>query len=311
MSTPSNTVPGSPLESQVTAPAVITASRRMYWSVRRELWEYRSIYIAPLAAAAVFLLAFLTGLTLSPAHRHAPLDTPYELAAGLIMGTAFIVGIFYSLDALYGERRDRSILFWKSLPVSDLTTVLSKFAIPLIILPLLSFAIAVVTQFVMLLLSSAVLLGSGLSVGTLWGTDVVLPHVTDVPLPHSDRSWPLVRAHLRLVAAGFSLGTTRAVYMGVLASVRDLGSREDCVQNFAFPRHAAVPLDRTGAFHHHSAERKPDGNDVSAHSGAIFQYAGSVGRAGSRRDISRHSGAATAVPRTNLIRIRVWIQCLA
>ena len=166
MSTPSNTVPGSPLESQVTAPAVITASRRMYWSVRRELWENRSIYIAPLAAAAVFLLAFLTGLTLSPAHWHEGLDTPYEFAAALIMGTGFIVGIFYSLDALYGERRDRSILFWKSLPVSDLTTVLSKFAIPLVILPLLSFAIAVVTQFVMLL-SSAVLPGSGLSVGTL------------------------------------------------------------------------------------------------------------------------------------------------
>jgi ABC-2 type transport system permease protein len=167
MSTPSNTVPGSPFESQVTAPAVITASRRMYWAVRRELWEHRSIYIAPLAAAALFLLAFSTGLTLSPAHRHEPLDIPYEFAAALIMGTGFIVGIFYSLDALYGERRDRSILFWKSLPVSDLTTVLSKFAIPLIILPLLSFAIAVVTQFVMMLLSSAVLLGSGLSVGTL------------------------------------------------------------------------------------------------------------------------------------------------
>jgi ABC-2 type transport system permease protein len=167
MSTPSNTVPGSPLESQVTAPAVITASRRMYWSVRRELWEHRSIYIAPLAAGAVFLLAFLTGLTLSPAHWHKGLDTPYEFAAALIMGTGFIVGIFYSLDALYGERRDRSILFWKSLPVSDLTTVLSKFAIPLVILPLISFAIAVVTQFVMMLLSSAVPMGSGLSVGTL------------------------------------------------------------------------------------------------------------------------------------------------
>jgi ABC-2 type transport system permease protein len=167
MSTPSNTVPGSPLESQVTAPAVITASRRMYWSVRRELWEYRSIYIAPLAVAAVFLLVFLTAFTLSPKHRHEPLDGPYELAAGLIMGTGFIVGIFYSLDALYGERRDRSILFWKSLPVSDLTTVLSKFVIPLVILPLLSFAVTVVTQFVMMLLSSAVLLGSGLNAGTL------------------------------------------------------------------------------------------------------------------------------------------------
>jgi ABC-2 type transport system permease protein len=161
MSAPSNSVPGSALESQVTAPAVITASRRMYWSVRRELWEHRSIYIAPLAAAAVFLLAFSIGLTISPRHRREPLDVPYEFADLLIMGTGFIVGIFYSLDALYGERRDRSILFWKSLPVSDLTTVLSKFAIPLVILPLLTFAIALVTQFVMMLLSS------GLSVGTL------------------------------------------------------------------------------------------------------------------------------------------------
>ena len=174
MNTPSNATPESPQESQVSAPAVIPATRRMYWSIRRELWEYRSIYFAPLAAAAVFLSGFLIALphhmhgvrTLDQAH--AVLDIPYELAAALIMGTAFIVGIFYSLDALYGERRDRSILFWKSLPVSDLTTVLSKFTIPLIILPLLSFAIAVVTQFVMLLLSSAVLLGSGLSVGTLW-----------------------------------------------------------------------------------------------------------------------------------------------
>jgi ABC-2 type transport system permease protein len=183
MSTPSNTVPGSPLESQAATPAVITAGRRMYWSVRRELWEHRSIYLAPLAAAAVSLLGLAIGLTLSPAHRRQPLDTPYEFAAVLIMGTAFIVGIFYSLDALYGERRDRSMLFWKSLPVSDLTTVLSKFVIPLVILPLLSFAIAVVTQFVMLLLSSAVLLGSGQSIGAL-GARMSFLHVSIMLLYH-------------------------------------------------------------------------------------------------------------------------------
>ena len=189
MTSPSNALPKSPLETQATAPAAIPATRRMYWSIRRELWEYRSIYVAPLAAAAVFLCGFLIAL---PHHMHgvrtadrahAVLDTPYELAAALIMGTAFIVGIFYSLDALYGERRDRSILFWKSLPVSDLATVLSKVTIPLIILPLLSFAIAVLTQFVMLLLSSAVLLGSGLSVGTLWAR-VSFFHVSLMLLYH-------------------------------------------------------------------------------------------------------------------------------
>ena len=62
------------------------------------------------------------------------------------MGTTFIVSVFYCLDALYGERRDRSILFWKSLPVSDLTTVLAKASIPFVVLPLLTFAITVVTQ---------------------------------------------------------------------------------------------------------------------------------------------------------------------
>src|SRR3979411_2182471 len=175
MNTQSNTMTGPSIQSQGT-PAAVSATRAMYWSIRRELWENRSIYLAPLVAAALFLFGFAISM-LSMRHRitASPLDssqqpdllaTRYELSAALIMGTALIVGMFYSLDALYGERRDRSILFWKSLPVSDLTTVLSKLAIPLVILPLLSFAIAVVTQFVMLL-SSAVLLGSGLSVGTL------------------------------------------------------------------------------------------------------------------------------------------------
>lgn len=194
MNTQSNAIPESPLESQVIAPAAIPATRRMYWSVRRELWESRSIYLAPLAAAALTLFGFMistihlpdkmrAALTLNPMQQRELIAQPYNFAAVLIMGTAFIVGIFYSLDALHGERRDRSIFFWKSLPVSDLTTVLSKVTIPLVILPLLSFAITVVTQFVMLLLSTAVLLGSGLSVGTLW-TQLSFFHMSLMLLYH-------------------------------------------------------------------------------------------------------------------------------
>ena len=93
---------------------------------------------------------------------------PYSHAAMLLMLTAFIVAIFYSLDALYGERRDRSILFWKSLPVSDLTIVLAKASIPLLVLPLLVFVIVVAMQWTMLLLSTAALLTRGDSVATLW-----------------------------------------------------------------------------------------------------------------------------------------------
>ncbi len=84
------------------------------------------------------------------------------------MGTTGIVAMFYCLDALYGERRDRSILFWKSLPVSDLTTVLAKASIPLLILPLLTIAITVVTFWIMLLLSAPALLANGISVATVW-----------------------------------------------------------------------------------------------------------------------------------------------
>jgi len=78
------------------------------------------------------------------------------------------VTLFYCAEALHSERRDRSILFWKSLPVSDLITVLAKASIPFIFLPLLTFAITLVLQFIVLLLSSAVLLASGLSVASLW-----------------------------------------------------------------------------------------------------------------------------------------------
>jgi ABC-2 type transport system permease protein len=173
MNTQSNAMPES-FDSQRIAPAPMSATRPMYWSVRRELWENRSIYIAPLAVAVVVLVGFLIatiGRAMSmhdPALRAAVLTEPNTFAELLIMGIAFIVGVFYSLDALHGERRDRSILFWKSLPVSDLTTVLSKASIPLVVLPLLSFALTVATQWIMLLLSTAVMLGSGLSVAPLW-----------------------------------------------------------------------------------------------------------------------------------------------
>jgi ABC-2 type transport system permease protein len=192
MNTQSNAVPES-LESQRIAPTAMSATRPMYWSVQRELWEYRSIYIAPLIAAAAVVFGFLIatiGRAMSvsdPARRVAVLTEPNDFAAILIMGAAFVVGIFYSLEALHGERRDRSILFWKSLPVSDLTTVLSKASIPLVVLPMLSFVLTVATQLIMLLLSSVVLLASGLSAAPLW---------THPPL---FRIWVMLLYHLLFV----------------------------------------------------------------------------------------------------------------
>ncbi len=172
MNTQSNAVPESVGAQEAAAPVVST--RPFYWSVRRELWENRSIYIAPLIVAGVTLFGFLIAtigrsLASDPAKRLAILAEPYNFATGVVMATAFIVAFFYCLDTLYGERRDRSILFWKSLPVSDLTAVLAKASIPFVIIPLVALAITIVTQLVMLLLSTPVLISSGLSLSTLWG----------------------------------------------------------------------------------------------------------------------------------------------
>jgi ABC-2 type transport system permease protein len=179
MNNESNAVPEAPLDARITAPAALSATRPMYWSIRRELWENRSIYVAPLAAAAVYLLGFLISLfwlprsvralaALDPAHQRIQLAMPYAHAGMLITVVAFITGIFYSLDALHSERRDRSILFWKSLPVSDRETVLSKASIPLVVLPLLVFAITIILQLVMWLFSSAALQLSGVGAAALW-----------------------------------------------------------------------------------------------------------------------------------------------
>jgi len=136
-------------------------SGTLLFSVRRELWENRSIYIAPLIVACVVVI----GALIAPLHKFSQ---SLDIAAGAIMGTTLIVAIFYCLDALYAERRDRSVLFWKSMPVSDLTTVLSKIAIPLVVLPIITFVITIVTQLIMLLTTSAVFLINGRSAATLW-----------------------------------------------------------------------------------------------------------------------------------------------
>src|SRR5438093_3936353 len=157
-----NTMPGTSTESQ--AVTSNSPTRPLSWSVWRELWENRSIYIAPLSVAVVQVFAFAIstiglaerrrGVLLldDPAKQRAAIEVPYDLAAMMMIFIVFIVGVFYCLDALYGERRDRSILFWKSLPVSDLTTVLSKMTIPLVVLPLLAFAIIVFVQLIMVLM---------------------------------------------------------------------------------------------------------------------------------------------------------------
>ena len=142
----------------------------MLWLIRREVWENRSLWIAPLVVAGVILvIAAFGGIhvgdggnfsmgwqsdssidisekdreTIRSAMATAPLDKKQIIYAitlstftAVQLFTMVIVLFFYLLDSLLAERKDRSILFWKSLPVSDTQVVLSKLLIAAVVVPL-------------------------------------------------------------------------------------------------------------------------------------------------------------------------------
>lgn len=179
MNSASNVMNESPAQATTIAPVAVSWSRQLYWCVRRELWESKSIYIAPIIGAALALVACsISAMRLPERMRSAAalgridesgiIAGPFDLAGLLIMGVTFLVALFYSLDALHGERRDRSILFWKSLPVSDLTTVLAKASIPMLVLPVLTFGVTILTQTIVLVVSRAALAGSGVQAEAAW-----------------------------------------------------------------------------------------------------------------------------------------------
>ena len=126
--------------------------------VRREFWEHRSLWLAPLIVTALLLAcALLThgvaqiDATDSSEWLDAQVKTNlFALAQWGLTIPQYLVMIllqsFYLLDCLYAERKDRSILFWKSLPVSDGITVLSKLFVGGVVLPLGTFVLALVTD---------------------------------------------------------------------------------------------------------------------------------------------------------------------
>jgi len=154
--------------------------RPFYWSVRRELWENPAIWVAPLAVEALVLFGYFifsfhlphqvaavaSGVKL--AKGSPTIETPFAVAAGAVFMISFFVAVFYALGALHNERRDRSLLFWKSLPVSDLTVVASKAVIPLLVQPVIVTLIAMAAQLVMLAWGTVVVGVSGGDLGLYW-----------------------------------------------------------------------------------------------------------------------------------------------
>ena len=141
------------------------------WLVRREFWENRAIWVIPLAIGAFMLLCALFGRPdLMVASSAALGRTVGQAFLGAVGATFFAVmsiyAAWYLLDCLYADRKDRSVLFWKSLPISDAATVLSKLATAVIVIPLVYFVAADLTTLLVAFIIS-VRAGSLVS-GALW-----------------------------------------------------------------------------------------------------------------------------------------------
>ncbi|MET1253836.1 hypothetical protein [Aliikangiella maris] len=169
--------------------------------VKREYWEHRGSFVyAPLIMAGIFLgiilITILTGnnvevnnngVILSEAGTlvHEKLLSLPDEARGQLMLTFFagltvsfgivllVVSVFFCLGSLYDERKDRSILFWKSLPISDSATVLSKFIAIVLLAPLLYLAVIIAFQLVFLIIATISAWFGGHS-GSLYWTSVNL-----------------------------------------------------------------------------------------------------------------------------------------
>lgn len=149
--------------------------------VRREIWEHRSIWITPAAVAtvvtflaiAMVIMVAAFGEAVNPdiekiADATVPDSVRRAALAGILLVNTFVflmamwfLIVFYCLDALYAERKDRSILFWRSLPITDAETVVSKLLTAFFAIPIATMAAVVVSHLLNLIIMSVWLATAG------------------------------------------------------------------------------------------------------------------------------------------------------
>jgi ABC-2 type transport system permease protein len=146
------------------------------WLVRREFWENRAIWMIPAVIGGFMVLIALFGrvdlMSISQVPRQAVGGGFLLVVGATFFAVMSIYSTWYLLDCLYADRKDRSVLFWKSMPISDTTTVLSKLATALIVIPAVYFAAADLTTLIMAFIVSV---RSSSSIGgALWHADLWL-----------------------------------------------------------------------------------------------------------------------------------------
>jgi len=158
--------------------------------LKRELWEHRSIYVTPIAISSIVTLGVLAMLVFASGYA-AQLDIAIFGAqniagdaerkaalTGFFIGTSWvfvialaILTVFYCLDSLYAERKDKSILFWRSLPVTDAETVISKLLTAILVIPAATMIGIIATHLVNLVITSIWVSMKGADASVLiWGS---------------------------------------------------------------------------------------------------------------------------------------------
>jgi len=170
--------------------------------LRRELWEHRSILIVPATLAGLILstvlgsaiYALVRGYGLEMVfdnHWHSNPDTVEMgrhvpaafIAMAAFFGIVLTINVtLYLVDCLYADRRDRSILFWKSLPISDTATVLSKLTTALLVAPAAALVAAFATTFILAIAATVVLWSHGVeNTSGLWQVQPLLSVIVGMP----------------------------------------------------------------------------------------------------------------------------------
>jgi len=134
----------------------------------REYLEHRMAFLYfPLGILGLLTLSAASGFAVNRVHFIQNFDfgrtlklfeLGYIVLIALWIAYLGIALFFYFGDAFSADRRNNAMLFWKSMPVSDLKMVASKFLAGVAMFPLLVFAIAMVSGIVFYI----ALLGAGL-----------------------------------------------------------------------------------------------------------------------------------------------------
>jgi ABC-2 type transport system permease protein len=202
------------------------------WLVRRELWEHRGIWIAPTICAAIILFSAAVGnvsLDGNPAAQgpglvvNSPAAVQWAGTALLGMAVPFYITLlftqfFYALNSLFDDRKDRSVLFWKSLPASDLETVLSKVFVASVVLPVVAFLFTLATQGLFAFLAAMRVDAIGEQLGTAFGPNAAAAAHAFVGALTSPQLWLADVLTLLWVVVGFALWTLPLVGYGLLVS---------------------------------------------------------------------------------------------